>query len=950
MNGLPLNGTRLRRLRDLVALLDSGKVQCRRYEQGFLHAKQVIVERGEHVRAVIGSSNLTAAGLSHNQEFNAILGRAEARAALQIASRWWAAAAPYDLGALVRQLFTCQPAELVFLRMLAEAYEHEVNASPSPCMDLSDYQRDGVARVRALLARHGGALIADEVGLGKTYIAGEVARLSLLEGCGSVLVVSPASLCRMWRRRLAEWGLGGVQVISYDRLVSLYRKVTEHGHQWQRYGLLIADEAHTLRNPLTMRMEAVRSLLSAQNQPSPAPGGAGGTSWNGTKVVVMSATPVNNDGGDLFELLALTDRSLEPHWKPGPTFCKTRDGARSPDGRRLARLLANPAMANGQDKAWYYQFAYDRMLRRDRPFLHRAYAIPDEAMPFPNVEHRRIDVPLTPAVQVLFAAVLDAVGQAERLPSNLREALAQVRGPARRPRTLTLAVYRRSDYRWEAGERHDGLLRGLLRALLVKRLESSPAALLSTIEHMQTAVRQTLNDLDQGIVRLPGTADSGRWRKLAGLWDDGEDLEADRLLDDPIGARSCNESAELYDAARLRADLTRDLQILRQLAVWGGAAVLEDPKKQAFQSLLLTALTDPRGPKIVVFASSRATTHELGSWLEDLITHDERFAALRGRIANLGCRPEPRSKATEGMLAGFAPEVACTTVTEATLPRALNLYDVLICTDKFSEGVNLQQAALCVNYDLTWNPQRLGQRTGRLDRVGSPHEHITCWTLLPDKIIDAVLHVMDTLVRKAQIAADTVGVPTPLFPDSPWQSYTSLLQTWDIPAHTDEAPVDLFTRPIRDHEWATAWLGNALRSPAAATAIRELPHGSGGVRRLPGIDPGVVFCFAVHAPGGHRTTAFAHIYTGERRAGHISLDTHRCLHHARLDPTSWLHATRPSSSRRLHKHEADLVASLLDSARATVAQQHGIPECVATERIQLICWMLLTDQRPGERK
>ncbi|MFB4319952.1 helicase-related protein [Actinomadura sp. 21ATH] len=970
--GMALTGAQLRRLLQLRALLADDRLQVRRYQRGFLHAKTVVVERGERVHAVTGSSNLTVGGLARNQEFNAVLGRGQARAALAAAAAWWRQARPYDLAAAITELFQAHPGELVYLRMLAEAYDDEVNAAASPCMDLADYQRDGVARVRAILRRYGGALIADEVGLGKTYIAGEVARLAVAEGRGPVTVVAPASLRAMWQRRLAEWGLTGVRVLSYHQLTQLHRSVLADGHTWQRCGLLILDEAHAVRNPLTARIQALRSLLAAQPQ-QPAP----------PQVLVMSATPVNNTAEDLFELLVLADRTLEPHWQPAAMLQQARLTARSEAGRRLASVLADPLMAATGDKAWYYQMAHARMLRRDRPFIRRAY--PAARVRFPRVEQIRVDLPLPTPLRELFAAVLDAVGYADRLPgptppgqppsgppedpdggplAELAAALAAVRAAhGGRPAELTLAAYRRACYRLhDPGPRPP--ITGLLRTLLVKRMESSPAALATTADRMAATAAQALTDLDHGLVRITRPRATSR---LAALWDNTDDGEA--LLTDLADTGTATEPASDYHTAALRADLQHDLAILRELAARARAAVPADPKKPALLRLLRHALADDRGPKIVIFASARETTHELGHWLHERIATDPDLAPLRGRVANLGSRHEPPD--VGAILAGFAPQTASTAVTEATLPPAADRYDVLICTDKFSEGVNLQQAALCVNYDLTWNPQRLGQRVGRLDRVGSTHDRVTCWTMLPGPATDTVLQIMDALTTKTQVAADTVGVPTALFPDSPVRTYTDLLDLWQVPhpSPTPPPPGDPIgvtptvhapqAAPARDHGWATAWLGNARRIPHVTTALNDLPPGAGTIR--PGTDPdaSVIFCFRLPATPdgpdgrGHRA-AFAQVFAGPRRAGHITLDSDRCLRHARIDLTTYLAAgratgPRPAPTPPLQGDHIELVAALLDQARTAVAQAHGLLPDTAADHIRLVCWMLLTPRTEHPR-
>jgi hypothetical protein len=557
----------------------------------------------------------------------------------------------------------------------------------------------------------------------------------------------------------------------------------------------------------------------------------------------------------------------------------------------------------------------------------------------------------------LLADVLDAVGYEQPLPTDLAVRLASLRGHASATiAPLTLAAYRRVNYRREHGEEDKTPLLSLIRVTLCKRIESSPAAFAATADHMIATTRAVLADLEAGIVRLPRRRNVRRWdpRSAQTSQPDHSDDKLDDALEDLPADEARIESVTRYEVSRLRADLLADLFTLEKLAA-ARAAIPADPKKEALAKLILQALKDPRGPKLVIFASSRETTHDLGAWLENLINTDERYRRLRGRLINLGCRPAPPPTAVARGLEGFAPETASTRSTEVSLPAISDDYDVLICTDMFSEGVNLQQASMCINYDLTWNPQRLGQRVGRLDRLGSPHATVTCWTVLPDAGLDIVLGIMDILVHKAAIAAETIGAGE-LFPNSPCKSYTSLLRTWDPPAVQPTVP----SEPLRDHGWLAAWLGNALRIPAVKDAITALPHGVGAVHPSTRGGAGVVFCFRIHEGTGQHKTAFAHVHAGARRGGATVLNQDACLRQVRLDPTDWISRVTsgpspsltgkilspPGGYRPMRQIDLEMAWSLLETARAAVAAEHGIPSGVADERIQLIAWMLFTEAHP----
>ncbi|GAA4383888.1 hypothetical protein GCM10023088_51540 [Actinomadura verrucosospora] len=951
LDHIPLGKDQLLRLQDLARLLDGPRLHCRRYQRGYLHAKAVIIDHdrdhSHDVQAIVGSSNFTRAGFTTNREINSVVAAQDARAIAATVAQWWQQAEPYDLAQLVWDRFLAYPPALVFLRMLHEVHGDEVNAPPSH-LGLLDYQRDGVAKVRTILRRYRGALIGDAVGLGKTFIAGEVARLAIQSGEGPVKIVVPTSLVATWQDRLTTWGVN-CELISYRRLVNQYKKVEDEGHTWPPCGLLIVDEAHALRNPLTKGMLAARSLLEANPH---------------AQIVLISATPVNNHEGDLMELLLLADPELEPNWIPEETD-GVRRTHRSLEGQRLWKVLREVSRGNASqaDRGWFYDVLERRILRRDRIFIRHAY--PDSDLSFPTLDPQPVYYRLTDHGRRLLTEVLDSVGPVG-LSAEQAEELAELRGEAKPGPQLTFAVYQRTRYLLaDDSPALDGAATALspllirwIRLMLCKRLESSAAALSHTVDYVKAKTQQALADLDQGVVRLPCKPGLPRRRKDV-IWALGDgDAIADLMLEPGKPEDYQELPAHLFDIPTMRADLDHDLRLLTRLADLAHRARQEDPKRSAVAKLILRALADPRGPKVVIFASARASTHDLGMWLEALVEKDDRFAKLRGRIVNTGVFPPPDDPGRTDAMARFAPDTAQAPSRDGTIPPKSDDYDVLICTDMLAEGVNLQQAAFCINYDLTWNPQRLGQRIGRLSRINSAHSKVTCWTILPDTGLDLVLSLMDRLIMKAETAKETVGVPDPLFPDCPTGSYTSLGR-W---ARNPEEFPDLLDGlvdddPLRDHGWNLAWLGNAQRLSAVRQAITGLPRGAGAVHPDTFTNPGVVYCFSITDASGRRAgAAFAHVYAGARHGATV-LDTAHCLRHARLDPTDWITSVDAAGKPPAHTdyppmpdtHLA-LVGDLLDHARAAIADARGIPAALAAERIQLITWMVLPAARPARTR
>ena len=200
------------------------RVEVRRYAAGFLHGKTYLVQDQASPAALAGSSNMTYAGLALNAELN--LGTGGGTPSASQVQAWfdtyWEASEPYDLAGLYADLWTPHSPWEVFLRMLWELYGASLDEEKpaTPLGPLTRFQADGVARMKRLLDELGGVLVADEVGLGKTFLAGEVIQQANEVNRQRVLVVAPASLKKsMWDPFLDKRGFSRLtQVYSYEQV------------------------------------------------------------------------------------------------------------------------------------------------------------------------------------------------------------------------------------------------------------------------------------------------------------------------------------------------------------------------------------------------------------------------------------------------------------------------------------------------------------------------------------------------------------------------------------------------------------------------------------------------------------------------------------------------------------------------------------------------------------
>ncbi|MBM3747941.1 MAG: hypothetical protein FJW34_19310 [Acidobacteria bacterium] len=163
--------------------------------------------------------------------------------------------------------------------------------------------------------------------------------------------------------------------------------------------------------------------------------------------------------------------------------------------------------------------------------------------------------------------------------------------------------------------------------------------------------------------------------------------------------------------------------------------------------------------KVVIFSYFADTVDWIMDFLEEVLRTDKALAPYRGRLAGVTGSESYRGVSREDAIFGFAPRSS-----EAPPGRDEDRFDILVTTDVLAEGMNLQQCRNVVNYDLPWNPMRLVQRHGRIDRIGSLHDHVYIWCFFPDVRLEALLDLESRIRRKVAQAAATVGVEHEVIP------------------------------------------------------------------------------------------------------------------------------------------------------------------------------------------
>lgn len=855
----------------LVEWLERETVQVRRYGRGFLHGKTYLVTTNDD-GAIAGSSNFTYAGLARNIELN--LGQYQPGVVKQVRdwfNELWDDSEAYDLANLYRARFVPHNPYLIYLRMLYERYGAEVEdqaQQEGTGLRLTTFQQDGVWRAKRILDTYHGVLVADGVGLGKSFIAGELIREAVVERRQRVLLITPATLRDgPWRKFLADHQLG-VESVSFEELTAdsiLNPGASGTGLRYSPndYALVVIDEAHAYRNPETQRASVLRRLLAG----SPP-----------KQLVLLTATPVNNSLWDLFYLLGYFITNDAEFAASGIPSLKTH----------FAEAMATDPEDLSPDKL--FDVLDGVAVRRTRHFVKKYY-------PLDTVTMGGVEVPITFPKPEPITVTYDFDSVLPGFFDRFAHALDCVdldecdHGLAPGSPTLRLARYTPSLYLVDrngaaAGDhlQQEVNLAGLLRAGLLKRFESSAAAFAQTCRRMAQSHVGFLAFLDVGLVPEP---------EVLSEWLGGE---SDEEYQDVVEAAvKLGSGARLgdFDAEALRAAVASDRELLLGFAAEAESVDRgHDPKLLRLAEELVTiareAAAEAYGPdderdkrKVLIFSYFADTVAWIEGFLSERVGTHPGLAPYRGRFASVSGVDALATISRNSAIWGFAPVSS-----EAPAGRDADRFDIIVTTDVLAEGVNLQQARHIINYDLPWNPMRLVQRHGRIDRIGSRHPRVFVRTYFPDRALDALLGLEDRLRRKIAQAASAIGVEGEILPGSK----TSDLVFAQTREEIERIRVEDATLFETGGEVANAHSGEEYRqdlraglaNPRLAEEVRSLPWGSGsGMIATDGIQ-GFVFCARV---GDHPLVQYRFVnLSGSETV--IAGDTLTALSRARADAST----------------------------------------------------------------
>ena len=597
---------------------------------------------------------------------------------------------------------------------------------------LYDFQRDAVVGAIRKLEKYKGCIIADSVGLGKTYEALAIIKY-YEERNGRVLVLCPKRLrdnWTLWTRGNDERNPLADDRFAYDVLnhtdLSRYHGMSGDIDleylRWGNYDLLVIDESHNFRNKSTDAEKTDRYTRLIDDVIR-----AGVR----TKVLMLSATPVNNKLLDLrnqIELITEGDDEYLAETDGIPSITQVtrvaqqrfNEWSKLDDSERTTESFVNAVNAD------YFKLLDVLTIARSRKHITKYYGAASGTFP-------------TRRPPISFQTPIDARGELPPI-AELNDMIAQ----------LTFAQYQVLSYvRYDQQRKYEDrygdtwgkdfqsqvnrttAVANLMRVNVLKRMESSV-----------NSFRITLRRILDGCVDLRGRLDnvgasvSYDMRGTDTEFDDDDDAE------EFVAGGKVHVDLRDVDALRLRQDLDYDIEKLRLLLSYADAVTPErDAKLIKLREFIAEKVANPYNPgnrKILVFSAFADTTDYLFDQLAGPLKRELGLecAEVNGG-ANRTYSLKLRRTTFEAILAHFSPK----SKELSDRDRRAGEIDVVFATDCISEGQNLQDCDCLVNYDIHWNPVRIIQRFGRIDRLGSENKEIQLVNFWPDIALDEYIQL-----------------------------------------------------------------------------------------------------------------------------------------------------------------------------------------------------------------
>ncbi|WP_298715208.1 helicase-related protein [uncultured Veillonella sp.] len=614
---------------------------------------------------------------------------------------------------------------------------------------LYDFQRDAVLAIINKLERYNGCILADSVGLGKTFTA--LAVVKYYENRNkSVLVLCPKKLAENWNTYKDNYVNNPIagDRLNYD--VLFHTDLSRPGGfsngldlnrlNWGNYDLVVIDESHNFRNGVGTHANTVENRYVKLMDKIIRSGVK-------TKVLMLSATPVNNRFIDLKNQLAIAyegDTSLIDN-KLGTT--KSIDEI----FRQAQRAFNAWSELDVADRTTdtllktldfdFFELLDSVTIARSRKHIEKYYDTADIGK-FPI---RKKPISLRPVLTNLETATnynqiyeeLNKLSLCIYTPSNYIF-------PSKMQKYIDL-THNKGNELTQTG-REQGI-RKLMSVNLLKRLESSINSFQLTLQRIYSLINDTVDKINR--FEQYGTSSIDMYESSDTEWD----LDDSNTEYFTVGNKVQIDLADI-DYKTWRAELTSDIEVLNDLlSMLNVITPKYDGKLQSLLKVISEKIENPiniNNKKVLIFSAFSDTAEYLYEHVSAYIKekYGLNTAVITGSID--GKTTIKNFKATlNNVLTCFSPISKDKAV---LLPDSTEEIDVLIATDCISEGQNLQDCDCVINYDIHWNPVRIIQRFGRVDRIGSRNESIQLINFWPDMDLDEYINLKGRVETKMKIS------------------------------------------------------------------------------------------------------------------------------------------------------------------------------------------------------
>lgn len=717
----------------VVEMIKQERLKVKVYTKGRLHAKAYIFNYHETVDgarryekgiAIVGSSNLTLAGISQNTELNVVVpGNANHSELVGWFDELWEESEVFDQHLMNEMKQSWALAQVsprdIFLKTVYNLTHERLQLSDPDLLlwgdditeKLADFQKIAVQQAIRIIKLYGGAFISDVVGLGKSFIGAAIIKHFETTEQARPLIVCPAALVDIWERYNEAYELNA-RVLSLGLLrddENVGNKLLSDARFRDRNFVLI-DESHQFRHPDTQRYQLLEAFLAT-----------------GRQTCLLTATPRNKSVWDVYHQIKLFHADDATQIPIEPPNLKQFFKEIERGNRQLPTILSHILIRRTRNHILrWYGFDEETDTRID-PSNFDEYAS-GRKRGYVSVGGKKQFFPKRELITIDYSIEASYRGLYQRLRSYLTGG---------GPNSLMLARYSLWDFVQPGMRQQDPYaqlksaaanLRGLVRILLFKRLESSVFAFTQTIRRLLRIHELFLEALSREIVPAGADAQS--------ILYESDELEEDLIMA-ALEAASKDYRKEGFDAPRLEQAIGEDrdrlAQMLSMIEVIGPE---QDAKLQTLIRWLDSDLL--QSGKKLIFTQYADTAQYLSEYLKK----------HRSEEVDVIYSTQKQKGRTIGRFAPKAnPEYECSG------PEI----QLLVATDVLAEGLNLQDCDKIINYDLHWNPVRLIQRFGRIDRIGTEHSTIYGFNFLPELEIERTLQLRARLQNRIQEIHDTIG-------------------------------------------------------------------------------------------------------------------------------------------------------------------------------------------------